>query len=285
MLIFDKDIKVKDYDCSFNPNEFQKKPVKLNLYVQMNNKCNAKCDFCNPGCIDSNFDFDKLEEIIHYLHTNHLINRISITGGEPLLNPKRLKRILKIAQRYPYQIALNTNGFNLDILEDVYDDVDRIFISKHHYNNQINDSIMKIHTPTIEDLSSIDVRNKITLHCVLQKGYIDNAEKMKQYMDYMGTTYIRNIKFISLYQLTDKAIEKMIEIQPLMDEFSQHTNAGVLYDKCYCSCLDFVYVTSNGKVINAILRNNKTNHFHCCRQLVFNGENLYDGFEKKILIK
>lgn len=284
MILFGKEIHIKDYDCSFNKNCFAKRPTVINLYIQAHSICNASCDFCNIESINKDFDYKKLETIISELQTIGILGRVSITGGEPLLMIDKVNKILEISHQFTSNIVINTNGYNLEYIKEIYDKVNRIYISKHHYDNNLNDEIMGIKTPTIPLLSSIDISKKISLHCVLQKGYIDNQQKMEEYMDAMGETSIRKVKFISLYALNDKAVAKMIDINTLMDSFKNNTNSGILYDKHYCSCLDFVYVTKTGKVINALLRNNKTNHFDCCRQLVYDGKYLYDGFEKKQII-
>lgn len=284
MQIFGKEINTKDYDCSFNPNEFERKTLPFKLYIQAQNNCNAKCDFCDPGCINQDFDFQKLDVVLNELSRRGILAGVSITGGEPLLNVERVINIIKLVKKYVCRVSLNTNAYSIERLLQVYGMLDNIYISRHHYNNDINDSIMKIKTPTIDELSEIDSDGKITMHCVLQKGYIDCATQMKLYMDYLGNTNIRKVKFISLYPLTSQAKEKMIDVDTLLNEFKTYTNAGILYDKCFCCCLDFVYVTNQGRVVNAILRNNKTNHFDCCKQLVYNGTNLYDGFEKNIKI-
>lgn len=82
MEILGKEINVKNYDCSFNPNLYEYRKPVFNLYVQTENRCNAKCDFCNYGKICSNFDYDKLNYILEHLFKKQIIKRISLTGGE-----------------------------------------------------------------------------------------------------------------------------------------------------------------------------------------------------------
>lgn len=276
MKILGMEVRVKDYDCSFDEHYKNREPI-FNLYVQVCNYCNAHCDFCKLR--DGNgFDISRFKEVIDGLYESGYVKRISITGGEPLLVKERVLDIIDVIDgRFP--IVLNTNAYDLDKLSEIYDKVDSIYVSKHHYINQKNDSVMGIHTPDIKELADFDKDNKITLNCVLQKGLVDSADEMKRYMNFMGETSIRNVKFISLYELTKEASKKLVDIDVLLKEFSNNVNGGILYDKNYCCCLDFAYITDKWKVVNAVLRNNKTNHFDCCRQLVYNGNNLYSGFE------
>lgn len=284
MEILGKEINVKDYDCSFNPNLYEYRKPVFNLYVQTENRCNAKCDFCNYGKICSNFDYDKLNYILEHLFKEQIIKRISLTGGEPLLNTEKLLEIIKISNRYNLPIVLNSNGFDILKLQEIYDFVDEIYISKHHYNNDINDSIMQLETPTIEELSKIDTHNKICINCVLQKGYIDSFKEIISFLEFLGTTSINKIKFISPYPLTKEAINKNIDAKRILNQCSRFTNAGILYNKEICQCLEFLYVCKTGKVITVNIKYNKTNCMECCQQLVYNGENLFSGFKKKEII-
>lgn len=284
MILFGKEIGVKDYDCSYDPKLFKHINPMLNLYIQAQEKCNAKCDICNTGHISTKFNFEKFETIVSELCRLGVILKTSITGGEPLLDMDRVLSIVDILRKYPLYVALNTNAYDTGRLACIYDVVDFIYVSRHHYINSLNDEIMGIKTPDIAEISPIDVNGKISMNCVLQKGYIDNANEMKNYMDLLGKTNIRKVRFISLYGLTVAATNKMIDVDKLIDEFSMNTNSGLLHDKKYCSCMDFIHISNNGMVINGIIKYNRTNHFDCCRQLVYDGENLYDGFEKKQII-
>lgn len=280
MVLFGKDINIKDYDCSFQYGCHRCISPKINLYIQLCDLCNAKCDFCKIRK-HNGFDMEKLIYSITELNKTGILKRISITGGEPLLYPERLNNVIdEIREVCNIPIVLNTNGSQIDVLKNVYDLFDNIYISKHHYKNEINDSIMQIKTPDIKALSDIDVNSKITINCVLQKNFIDTKEKIDCFMEYLSTTRIHKIKFISLYNLTEQASEKMFDIDCLIRQYLKNTNAGVLYDKDFCSCIDFIHIAENGTVIQAILKNNKTNVFDCCRQLVYNGINLYSGFSE-----
>ena len=130
MEILGKEINVKDYDCSFNPNLYEYRKPVFNLYVQTENRCNAKCDFCNYGKICSNFDYDKLNYILEHLFKEQIIKRISLTGGEPLLNTRKLLEIIKISNQYNLPIVLNSNGFDILKLREIYDFVDEILLTQ-----------------------------------------------------------------------------------------------------------------------------------------------------------
>ena len=226
----------------------------------------------------------KLNYLLEQLFNKQIIKRISLTGGEPLLDLEKLFKIIEISSKYNLPIILNSNGFNILRLQKIYDFVDEIYISKHHYDNNINNSIMQLGTPTIEELSKIDTNNKIYINCFLQKGYIDSFKEIISFLEFLGTTSINKIKFISPYPLTKEAINKNINTKEIIKQCSHFTNAGILYNKEICQCLEFLYVCKTGKVITVNIKYNKTNHMECCQQLVYNGENLFSGFEKKEII-
>lgn len=285
LILFGKEVKVKNYGCSCDP-DYIISPVKprLNLYIQSQEKCNACCDICNPGCISTRFDYEKLKSVLSELEGSGLTSKVSVTGGEPLMDMERTTMIARMLNEFRFHTALNTNAYDTGRLTDAYGLFDTVYISRHHYDNDMNDEIMGIRTPCISMLSRHDTEGKIIINCVLQKGYIDSADKIKEYMEHIGMTGIRKIRFISPYGLTPAAERKMIPVEPIIEEFMKNTNSGVLYDRHNCSCLDFMYVTSAGTVVNGVIKNNMTCRFDCCRQLVYNGEYLYDGFEKRQVI-
>ena len=123
-----------------------------NFSVIMPGGCNANCGFCfykyNPR---TEISFQKwliaVETAIRLLPKE--FTQISITGGEPTLNPKTLESTLQIVRKRFNKIVLTTNGSMLSkkICEIVSKGlVDYINISRHSHDQNDNDSIF--HTPT-----------------------------------------------------------------------------------------------------------------------------------------
>lgn len=72
---------------SFHFVRSNKQKMKLNLYIKINDGCNAKCKFCSNREMQDmgKLDLEKLEYVLKYFNERQLLNRISITGGEPTL--------------------------------------------------------------------------------------------------------------------------------------------------------------------------------------------------------
>lgn len=92
--------------------------------------CNLSCDFCDvdrfkkPASVDIK---DILEEI-NRLNAGHTHNTVSITGGEPLLHSKFLKRLLPEIVDRGLKVHLETNGTLARELDRVIEYIDRIAV-------------------------------------------------------------------------------------------------------------------------------------------------------------
>ena len=74
--------------------------MRYNLYISITDVCLASCPFCNNSTkkktthSEKEFDIEKLKIVLRELKRNKLLNRVSITGGEPLLDVDLLNSVL-----------------------------------------------------------------------------------------------------------------------------------------------------------------------------------------------
>ena len=290
--IQEKNIILKNYYCSRNGIHYENRFIpRINLYIQSTSKCNAKCYFCNTRCKNDNFNFKKLEKTLEKLKElcdNDVLTlgKIAITGGEPLLNMGRTKEIIRLCKLYfPNTIlALNTNAYDLKRLKEIYFDVDEVHISKHHYDNKINDEIMRISTPSIEDIYDEHLNKIVKINCVWQKGYMETNKDLENMLELLGKFQIKEIRNISLLPLTQKAQTSFVDLKPIMEESKKYLNDGYLYDKNMCECFEFSYLCQNGFIVKSYIRNTINDNYSCLKQFVFDGEYLYDGFKKNNIL-
>jgi MoaA/NifB/PqqE/SkfB family radical SAM enzyme len=281
-------VHTKDYFCSYNPEKYIDGNPHINLYIQSTPICNGSCEFC--GACDSrniNFNFSKLQMILSELPKQVRMRKVSITGGEPLLDIEKTKRIISIAKSMGFYTVLNTNCYSIDRLLEVIDSVDGVNISKHHFNNGINNKIMHLATPCLEEIClslNSKQRGKIKINSVLQKKGLDSFDNLLHMIEYLGSLGIRELKGISMLPLTEKAKLLFVDMAPIMKDCEQFMNDGYLYDKDMCCCFEFLYVTKKGVPVKCTLRNTFNNQYSCVKQFVFDGEHLYEGFLKKIII-
>jgi len=115
---------------------------------QFTRKCNRSCSFCLS---DSNPERDQYEKDIVQIISRLKelgVEKISYSGGEPLMHPQIFDAIHE-GRRQGLDQVLTTNGdalFNHDILESKLNVLDKLeYIKLSYYGNQaLHDSIMSI---------------------------------------------------------------------------------------------------------------------------------------------
>lgn len=84
--------------------------------------CNFRCPFCHNGLtvLEAN-DEILFEAVLDYLRSRKgLLDAVVFTGGEPTLEPRLKEHIIKVKE-LGFEIKLDTNGTNPNILKDLID--------------------------------------------------------------------------------------------------------------------------------------------------------------------
>ncbi len=85
------------------------------LRISITDKCNLRCSYCNPVDLPKGYFSGRTrmtaEEIekIASIFVSQGINKIRITGGEPLVR-KDIRNILERLAKFPVELAMTTNG-------------------------------------------------------------------------------------------------------------------------------------------------------------------------------
>lgn len=258
MQIFNKDIKLRDYICS-PIGGYPCADNKINLYIYATGFCPAHCSFCPGFNSKQELDFNKLKIAITELHYKQVINRISITGGEPLVDLSNLNQILKtisdVCGHDTYHISINTNGVNLKHLRDIeyYSSLNDVHISRHHYNDIENDGIFRIKTPTLSEIKTeIEKGPAIySLSCNLIKNYIDSPKNIQSYLDAAIDMGIYQVGFVSLMDKTLFCQDHFIDyesITPKLLATNGFAFEAIAKDCDTCKCENYTYYNNNGEV-------------------------------------
>lgn len=104
------------------PTDTLGRPVR-DLRISLTDRCNLRCTYCMPREVfGSDYVFLKKHEWLHFVELNRIVgamselgvNKVRLTGGEPLLRPDLAKFIDSLRQ-FPAidDIALTTNGLRL----------------------------------------------------------------------------------------------------------------------------------------------------------------------------
>ena len=132
--------------------------VNPNFTIILPGPCQANCDFCFWKRESEEGSFIKsLKRVLKKLPDN--FNQISISGGEPTLSPV-FEDTLTLINKYKNKgkfnkVVLTTNGINLKKFD--LTGIDHINISRHHYNDGVNQGIFKTkNIPSGEELNSIN---------------------------------------------------------------------------------------------------------------------------------
>jgi|GEM_PF-5670213 len=188
--------------------------------------CGAKCSFCSwRNSEQDRQDFDdtfveKLPEILESLPSQ--CNQITISGGEPS-KYKRLSEVMYILNYHKKKnikkIVFTTNGKNLlNLVKESWfvDTVDYVNISRHHFKQSFNDSIMGVKLLTWEEIKlASDALAKhgiaTNINCVLSKNIqnpygLEYDEKFVE--EFVSIAKAHNVNSITLRKDYDDGFEK-----------------------------------------------------------------------------
>lgn len=296
--LFGHDIIVRDTLCSTNKDDLKKVDPSLRLYIKLTDACNADCLFCaNKESRDfGNLDFRKLEYVIRYLLDQGLLHGISITGGEPMINPDKMNMLLNLIYSIEptMEVAISTNGYNLRSFLDMehVNKLESIHISRHHYDDEVNYSVFG--TRDVASTSDIialqeglDDKRIININTLVMRDYIDDLTSIKKMLNYVGDVSVYKNGFVSLMKCNQFSRDHFINFNDIFSSLDESFYLGHhFYNGEYCECVDGVYLTDKDKMVEFYARMVKDCECPYTTQLVYTSDNrVTAGFGKKLLYK
>lgn len=292
--LFGKEINLKSHCCTLNGQEPQ--PIEtpyINLYIQLKG-CNAKCKFCTFRECANDFNFKKFKEVLSELKKSVPINKVSITGGEPTFDLKRLYEIADIVKHKVPDcfFVVNTNGYQLLDLYKYGNSrmFDSISLSRHHYDDKENNEILGFESVSKRELEIIQKvwwqqKDKLHLSCNLINGYIDSPKKVYKYLEFAGKVKINDVGFVSLMKINYFCENNFVDFSDLKLKHKRlfKTKEWKFMDSCKCN--NYLYIPNdiNSDVVKVYYRCFMMRS-EVCNSLVFDGENLKIGFDGLTLI-
>ncbi len=296
--IFNQDILVRDSLCTTDINKRKEVLPSLRLYIKLTDECNANCLFCsNRDARDfGTIDLKKLEYVIRYLLNMKVLHGISITGGEPMVNPDMMNKLLNLIYEIDssLEVAISTNGYNLlEFLKmDAVNKLESIHISRHHYNDEVNFNIFgSKDVASSKDIillqEGLDDKKIININTIIMKKYIDNLEEIKRMLDYVGNLGVYKNGFVSLMKCNSFALEHFINFNDIFNNLDKNFYLGHhFYSGEYCECVDGLYLTKYNKIVEFYARMVKECNCPYTTQLVYTSDNkVTAGFGKRLLYK
>lgn len=296
--IFGKEIKLKNYICSPDGIHYKEKPrdIRLQLTICPTAFCDASCPFCLATDTDKKgfLNIKKLEDCLKKLHSRKLIRGISFSGGEPFEDVGLLNEIINLIFDIfgkSFEISVTTNGKNLHRMHEIemLSYLDALHISRHHYDEKINERLFGIKVPSNEELSeilhSVSYRDLFVLNCMLLKDYIGTTEKAHRFLDFAIAMGAGKVSFINCTQVNEFTKEQFTDFRDILKK----EDPSLLFtrgftDFGFCQCQDGVYVNSEGAIIEFYGRSTNASGCDYCRGFVYTADNhLRQGFGGEII--
>jgi MoaA/NifB/PqqE/SkfB family radical SAM enzyme len=291
--LFGKEIKLRTHSCHLfdEPAQEVEEPF-INLYVRTK-FCNAKCEFCTYAEDASKYSETRYREVLEEISSKIKIRKIAVSGGEPTLYWDNFKSITNLSKEYApdAELSMNTDGLRwLQLFNDpIHKEYDYIQLSRHHYDDAINDEIFKCKTPTIDDIKAvIDLQthpHQIQFRCNLIKGYVDSKEEVFKFLDWTNEIGVNDVGLVSLMPVNEYSKEKYIyfHIKELIGDNFILSKEWKRYGGA-CECFNYVYLPEeNFRQPMRVYHKNTFKPSDITETLVFDGQNLRIGFDGEII--
>ena len=278
--IFNKNIELREHYCQYFDNKASLIDRQyINLYIRFKG-CNANCKFCTYMDAAHNFDFKKYEEVLKELTSKLHIRKIGFTGGEPTLQYDLFKSVLGYSFNQlgrDTEYAVNSNGINFK----------RSSGNRHHYDDKKNNEILGFNALSTEEIKELqkDITdpNFLQLSCNLIKGYIDNDNDIKKYMEFANNINVHQIGFVTLMDINKYSKDNYVNND--MSIFNDLHKTKQWENKGFCKCSNYIYVPEQiNKHCVKLYTKNTFNISNINNTLTFNGKNLVYGFDDNNII-
>jgi molybdenum cofactor biosynthesis protein A len=287
------------------------------LRISLIEKCNLRCTYCMPAegiALSPKRDLMTADEVFAIAQTfvNNGVDKIRLTGGEPLLR-KDFPEIIEKLSQLDTEISITTNGIFID---------KHIAVLKQFNIRKINLSLdtlvaTKFNTITLRNQFEKVVDNlhlllnndfKVKVNVVLIKGFNDN-----EIIDFINLTeYLPiSIRFIEFMPFAGNQWDrsKMVSQQEILDQLSARFSASNLeklqdeknftarefkiknflgsfgiissITNPFCDGCNRIRLTANGKIKNCLFSNSETDLLTPYR----NGEAIANVIASAIKIK
>ena len=288
--IFDKKYNVwNEKCCDENSN-------KRTLYTELTDICNAACDFCSnkDNARNKGINLNYYKQVLDELIVNaKIVDKISLTGGEPLLY-NDLEELLNLLDSYLDKglkfYVLTTNGILLKDKMEILSKskIKYINISRHHFDDYINNLIFKRDVPTIYSLTkSINMMK----HYYGFKGDFRLNLTLTEDMDYIGylEAFIETVRRMTKHILIRRDYNEPFPQSLYHFIENNRPCKGKCSDKCQCMVFNINGVNVEIRDVNVIQEsNNEAVSQKYIRNFVYSANDvLYGGWDKnsKILFK
>ncbi|MDO9231327.1 MAG: radical SAM protein [bacterium] len=216
------------YNIKKDSYKFSEKKVNsfINIALRVTRNCNLHCVHCCESEKIQELSLDVIKKIIDKLSGGGL-NKICITGGEPLLR-NDIVEIMQYAHNKKMLVTLSTNGFilNEEKLIEIKPYIDNIRFSLHGTEN-IHNEIVQNKDGFKRVVESINIATKLGVPVsVVASIFVKNYSTMLDIAKICEKHKVEKLYFFSLisrgraHPIYDKEYEPFINIKNSFDKIS-----------------------------------------------------------------
>ena len=182
--------------------------------------CNYKCPFChNSGIVKQEYkEITENEVIEHLLSRKKMIDALTISGGEPTLQPD-LENFVRKIKDLGFLVKLDTNGTNPEVLKNLLDKNLLDYVAMDVKNNfDSYNQICGTHLTQIENVKkSLDLLKNSEIDYELRTTLVNNFHK-KENIEKLAKDIAGHKKlFLQKFVESDTCFDKNLEEVPLLD--------------------------------------------------------------------
>ena len=206
------------------------------LRISVTDRCNFRCTYCMPKSVyyrDFKFiertqllSFDEINRLVG-IFKDHGVEKVRITGGEPLLRKQLEKLIEMISASHQLDLTLTTNATLLKQKAAVLQDagLQRITVSLDSLNDNTFQMMNDMNVPVSKVLEGIEEADKIgfkpiKINMVVKQGVNDHdVLEMAKYFKGSGHI-VRFIEFMDVGSTNGWKMSHVVPSQTLVDSIN-----------------------------------------------------------------
>lgn len=288
MSIFEKPqtvVKFRNFFKNVGKNDGKMGTNVRAVHFNFNNTCNFKCDFCytksptepNPKV---ELDFEKIADFADQAHEAGFYE-FDMQGGELLLRPERLFKLIEVIKPERFFVIMTTNGYF--VTEEIAKKLkkagmDRLSVSITGLDADLNDKFMKqkgAHQKALEALAYAKNVGMLAVPTIAVGHYNARSDELEHFCEFSaGKGYVThfNLAMPSGYWQANSDIMIDEEDRKRINELRKKYD-NIIYDMWNpfdskkekllgCNCVNRIYVTPKGDIFPCPFLHIKIGNIH-----------------------